>query len=446
MMQEHELHTDLTVVGSGMAGLASACFAADRGFSVSLVGRMGATGFSSGLLDLLGAFPGEGFRGNPWQALQELETRFPRHPLNKVEAGKIAYALERFCEVLAGQGLGYKGFRESNVLVPTQLGTVRPAYRVPHTMWTGIEAFHQGRPCLLLDIEGMKDFDAEGMASSLAGSWPKARSDCICVPGFGLSREAPPLLLAYSLENGQVLREVASSVASRLKPSEVAGFPAVLGVHQPDRIMEKLQDMIGAPVFEVPTMPNTVPGTRIGEAFRSYFLPGERIRFLVPGRIHRAREQVDGDFRLEVEDGVEQRLLRSSAVILASGRFLAQGLQGGREKILEPLFDLPVAQPKSRSEWHSPELFDPAGHGADWAGLETDSCFRPVDQLKRPLCRGLFVAGSILAHADWTRFKCGAGMCISSAFQAVECAASYLSSPELRKPRSKQRTGLGLLP
>ena len=37
----------------------------------------------------------------------------------------------------------------------------------------------------------------------------------------------------------------------------------------------------------------------------------------------------------------------------------------------------------------------------------------------RPAFKLLFVAGSILAHQDWMRMKCGSGLAIATAYGAV---------------------------
>jgi glycerol-3-phosphate dehydrogenase subunit B len=39
----------------------------------------------------------------------------------------------------------------------------------------------------------------------------------------------------------------------------------------------------------------------------------------------------------------------------------------------------------------------------------------------------LFAAGSILAHQDWMRMKCGSGLAIATAYAAVEGVAHELS-------------------
>jgi len=52
--------------------------------------------------------------------------------------------------------------------------------------------------------------------------------------------------------------------------------------------------------------------------------------------------------------------------------------------------------------------------------VDIDDCFRPLDGSEDPAFERLFAAGSILAHQDWKRMKCGSGLAISSAYKAVE--------------------------
>jgi glycerol-3-phosphate dehydrogenase subunit B len=85
---------------------------------------------------------------------------------------------------------------------------------------------------------------------------------------------------------------------------------------------------------------------------------------------------------------------------------------------------LPVYQPQQRDQWHRAEFFDLRGHPANRAGLEVDRSFRPLDTSGRPAFDKLHAAGSILAHQDWMRMKCGAGLAVATAFDAVEAFAA----------------------
>ena len=135
------------------------------------------------------------------------------------------------------------------------------------------------------------------------------------------------------------------------------------------------------------------------------------------------KTQPNGGFLLGVGDQgshtIEQ-VIDTRAVLLAGGRFLGMGLHAGRKKIREPLFDLPVFQPEDRALWHDDDFFTPHGHPINQAGLEIDDHFRPVGPDRKPAYKNLFAAGAILAHQDWMRQKCGAGLAIATAYGAVK--------------------------
>jgi glycerol-3-phosphate dehydrogenase subunit B len=114
-------------------------------------------------------------------------------------------------------------------------------------------------------------------------------------------------------------------------------------------------------------------------------------------------------------------------VILATGRFLSGGLTAERTGLREPLFDLAVAQPPTRADWHRDDCFDPRGHAINRAGVLVDDDFRPLDATGAPVHGRLFAAGSILAGQDWVRQRCGAGLAIATAWRAVEGVARTLS-------------------
>jgi glycerol-3-phosphate dehydrogenase subunit B len=56
------------------------------------------------------------------------------------------------------------------------------------------------------------------------------------------------------------------------------------------------------------------------------------------------------------------------------------------------------------------------------AGLEVDDRFRPLDKDGSPV-PGVFAAGSVLAHQDWMREKCGSGLALATAYRCAQEAA-----------------------
>jgi glycerol-3-phosphate dehydrogenase subunit B len=114
------------------------------------------------------------------------------------------------------------------------------------------------------------------------------------------------------------------------------------------------------------------------------------------------------------------------AVVLATGRFTGRGLTADRGQVHESILGLPVHQPSSREAWHQHDFLDPSGHAINRAGLRVDDAWRPLDAGGKPAWPRLFAVGSILAHQDWMRSKCGSGLAIATAWAAMDQVALAL--------------------
>ena len=422
---------DLAVIGAGMSGMAAALFAARRGLSVVLVGSTGHIRFASGYLDLLGAHPIEERRWceDPWSAIEALRFDLPKHPLARIETPVIRAALGEYFLFLEEAGLPYARHDERNLETITPLGTTKRTYAVPQTMWTGVKALEERRPCLLVDFEGMKEYSAVQIAGMLGERWPGLRTVRIRFPGTGRMSRVYTRHVAQAMELEETRQQVADAVRPHLGDARVVGFPAVFGVQGTLVLTGSLPEAVGMPVFEIPTLPASMPGLRLTEAFGS-MLPGMGVRPLLQRRVLAVRGAGGADFDLEVGADSVQETIRARGAVLATGRFLGKGLFADRERIREAVFDLPVRQPDTRSDWHSRDLLDPRGHPVNQAGVEVDSAFRPVDGGDRPVYPNLHACGSILAHQDWMRMKCGSGLAIATAYRAVEafCASRQSKS------------------
>ena len=117
-------------------------------------------------------------------------------------------------------------------------------------------------------------------------------------------------------------------------------------------------------------------------------------------------------------------------MILASGRFRGKGLLAEGKKISETIFNIPVIQPDEREKWYRKRFLDVRGHPINRSGIVTDTFQRPIDRDGSVFSENLFAAGAILAHQDWTREKCGSGVAVSTAFNAVN---SFLKLEEFKR-------------
>ncbi len=416
---------DLMVIGAGLAGLAAASFAAERGLSVVLVGGGGGLDFSSGLFDLLGVYPpAEGARRqDPWQAMAELARYRPQHPYARLRPAYIRQALEQMASRLGTAGLPYVGLWERNLEVPTFAGTLKTTYLVPHTIWPGVLACRQKQPCLLVDFPRLKDYSARQMVEVLGDKWPGLRSARVEFPAE--RGELYPENAAWALHRPETRQRLAQEIKPLLGDARAVGFPALLGVDQTMLVQGHLAEMLGVPVFEVPMPPPSLAGLRLREAFQRIFA-AKPVSFHWQKRVLAVETLPSGGFRFQVGVNSPQWKVSARGALLAGGRFLGQGLVADRHHITEPLFGLPVTQPDGRGLWHRPDFWHPAGHGINRAGLEIDDSFRPLAAPGRPAFARLFAAGTILAHQDWMREKCGAGLAIATARAAVD---AFCDSP-----------------
>jgi glycerol-3-phosphate dehydrogenase subunit B len=417
---------DVAVVGAGLAGMSAAVFAANRGLRVVQVGNAGALLFSSGLLDLLAVHPIEEGRtwSEPWAGFAALARDLPHHPYAKLEAAKVRAAFVELIAALDAAGLAYTAPGERNHELLTGVGTPKSTYCLPRSMHAGAAAFAAGAPCLLVDFEGLREYSAKALAASAAARWPGVRTLRLAFPAPGIAGEAYAAHIALVLEERVARGRLADLVRPHLGDARAVGLPAVLGIMGSARAAACLTEALDVPVFEVPTMPTSVPGLRLKNALeRAVAARGVERR--VHGRVVAIGRSGDR-FELSVAATPAPATLRARGVILATGRFMGRGLEASRTRVREPLLDLYVAQPATRSDWHQADPFDARGHALNRAGLEVDGGFRACDARGAVVHPRLCAVGTILAHHDWARMKCGAGLAIGTAAAAVACLAGEL--------------------
>jgi glycerol-3-phosphate dehydrogenase subunit B len=420
----HLQRFDVAIIGAGIAGMSAALFARERGLSCIQVGGSGGILFASGLLDLMGVHPAGERRTwrDPFAALAALAQDEPAHPLARVDAASIRAALESFVAALATTGLPYAPLGEGNRSVLTSLGTIKTTFGVPRSMAAGAEALDARSPCLLVDFRGLREFSARQIVGTLAGGWPGLRHRRIEFPGSGAAAELYAAHLARSLETHAVREQVIGLVRPLVSDAHAVGFPAVLGLARSADVHAAFEAGLGVPVFEIPTMPTSVPGLRLQAALEA------AVAMCGVRRVSRVDVQTlafaANDYAtLELGDdpnGERGERVVARAVVLATGRFSGRGLVGDRDRIREPLLGLPVEQPPSREDWHRRDFHDPAGHAIHRAGLTVDHAWRPLDGTGTPAWPRLVAVGSILAKQDWIRAKCGSGLAIATAWAAID--------------------------
>ena len=411
----------LMVIGAGMAGSAAALFAARRGISTVQAGLTGETLYASGLFDLYGVAHGSTREliDDPWQGLKQLKQDHPKHPICRLSTRQIRSAMDVLTSFLGDAGHPYAGYPNKNVRLITPVGTIKRTFRVPVTMWAGVQALEEKAPCLIVDIQGLRGFSAAQIVSTLKPSWPELKAASIDLPWENRLGPKYAEHIARGLEVEAARRELADTIRPHLGKANYVGLPAILGIHITETVRKDLNQMLGVPVFEIPTMPPAVSGTRLKEAFDIH-MPQLGVKSFYHHTVHTIDRRADGRFVLEVGRTAPETTVVADNVLLATGRFLGKGLVAERKGIREALMDLPVRQPEDRSCWHRASFLDPKGHAINLCGIEVDDRFRPVNPDVQAVYENLYAAGSILAHQDWIRTKSGTGLAVATAYGAIE--------------------------
>ena len=415
---------DVAVIGAGLAGMAAAVFAGNRGLRTVQIGNAGALLYSSGLFDLMGVHPIEALRSwsDPWAAMAAVAHDIPDHPYAKLKAIALREAFLEIWRALDAVGLAYTRPGDCNIEVVTSLGTVKNTYCLPQTMATGAAAFAERTPTLLVDFEGLREYSARGIAATLAHLWRGLRTLRLAYPPAGVAGETYAAHIARSLELAENRARLVELIQPHLKEARAVGLPAVLGLCRTSVIAAEMSRGLGVPVFEIPTMPTSVPGLRLKDALERA-VAARHVTRIVQSRVTGVTANAE-TFDLCLDAGRSSTpSVRARNLVLATGRFMGGGLVADRSTIREPLMNLPVAQPASRNAWHSADLLDPRGHAVNRAGLEVDEHFRPQDAAGNKVHPRLFAIGAILGHHDWKRMKCGAGVAIGTAAAAARAIA-----------------------
>ena len=414
---------DLIVIGAGLAGMAATAFAVERGLKTAEISlTAGEMPFASGLLDLLGVHRVEQQNQwlDPWAGIAALIHDRPQHPYARVGIENIRNGMRKFLTILERAGLRYRGWPEQNSLLATCAGTSKITYQAPETMWPGVIGLKEKRPTLIVDFEGMKDFSAVQMVQTLSSRWPGLRARRLKFPDTLQGAELQNVFMAEALRSSQVRSALADVIGPVLEDAELVGMPAIFGTQDPEVVAADLERQLGVPVYEIPTMPPSVPGLRLKKAMEQELLRQGAV--ISSGRRAMGINSVGDRFvSVVLEAGRWQETLKARGVVLATGRFLGGGLVAARSGIREPLLGLPVHQPERRQDWHCTRFLDPAGHPINQAGLEVDDLLRPLGNNGKTAYENIFAAGSVLAHQDWKRMKCGAGLAIATAYGAVQC-------------------------
>jgi glycerol-3-phosphate dehydrogenase subunit B len=413
---------DTVVVGAGLAGLVAALRLTEQGQRVLVVARgVGATHLAPATIDVLGYVNGARVE-SPSASLESLVAVEPAHPYARVGASRVAAALAWF-SAHTGK-LGYSGSLDANMLLPTAIGVPKPATLAPRTMSGG--DLRSGGRFVFVGFKGFKDFHPALLADNLGQALLPAP-----ITARSLELDLPPSrrgdlsgrVMAGRFDSEELSDWLGGALDGRIEADERVGVPAVLGLRSANDVWQGLEARLGRTVFEIATLPPSIPGIRLFDALAQQ-LREAGTRIVLGVRAVGARTNAGRIEAIDVANATGSVSHPTGAVVLASGGFASGGLELDSFGVTrETVFDLPlIGIPAVDRVRFAPGYFDEQPLAT--AGVATDDRMRPVNAAGDPVYSNLHAAGAILGGAVPWKEKSGSGISVATGFAAAEAIAT----------------------
>ncbi len=411
-------HCDVLIIGAGLAGLIAAWQLSNRGIKTHVITKgWGATYLHTGCIDVLGYHPVNNLEPleSPREGIIRLIHENTQHPYALVGEEVIEAGLNEFLELCNKEGYPFLGSIDSNYLLPTAMGAIRPTCLVPTTMVNG--DLRKKEQMIIVGFSQFRDFYPELVAENLSSMGNLARSVSLDVKALHNLRWINPVKLAQCFENEEFCEEIIKILRPKLSNASRIGFPAVLGIRKTNEIVQRLENELDIKVFEVPTIPPSIPGIRLHHMLVRAIEQNN-------GRIYSGMDV----FSAQSEDAYITKVWSKAAArskchiaskyILATGGILGGGFICDPDKrIREPIFGLPIEIPKDPNHWLEYEFLSPTGHKIFRSGVRVNHTFQPLDENGNIIYKNLYAIGTLLGQCDVLREYSFEGVALSTGYR-----------------------------
>jgi glycerol-3-phosphate dehydrogenase subunit B len=428
------IREDVIVIGGGLAGSMAALEAADSDASVRLITHKKSTlRHASGLIDVLGYLDAEEPVADPFAAISELPDD---HPYSIAGEAAIRDGLARFD---AAVGDTYQGdHTDSNALLPTFGGAVKPTARYPDAAAAGLAS--DSRDMLVVGFEELTEYNAGMLADHLAAADVPFAVDGVELnfPGeyandSRVTRFAKRLDADEDVDhNGRTMgarQALAEAVEPHLGDAERVGFPAFLGDDHAADVRADLERALGVAVFEIPMGPPSFPGMRLADQLK-HAVDEAGVRISAGNPV--VGYETDGDELDAVVVDSKGREVPHYAeeFILATGGLVGKGIDSERDgTVEEPIFDCHIPHSDDRYDWFDQEAFgdQPFAH----FGVRIDEGMRPLDADGNPEFPNLRAAGAVVGGTDTVTEKSQSGLSLTTGVVAGQRASDQAAKREV---------------
>jgi glycerol-3-phosphate dehydrogenase subunit B len=409
------LHFDAVVIGTGTAGLVAGARLAQSGARVCVLARgIGSTHLAPGTIDVLG-YTTKRVR-SPVKGIARLAAERTDHPYALLGGELVAESLGWFTRTVATgpyERYAYAGGIEHNLRLPTALGALKPSALAPSTFVAG-DSPGLKRVCIV-GTPALRDFHAGLCAANLLAAGIDARAATL---DLRVERaDVSALGIARRFDDPRWRAEFCAGLSPLLRAEQHVGMPAVLGLHDPAVVLSDLERRLGRRVFEIPTLPPSVPGIRLYEILRAA-LRAARGRHVLGAEVVSCER--DGDRLVSVSARAAGHDARYSAdwFVLAAGGVASGAIElDSRWVTHERVLGLPLAGVPRKDE--------PRFVGSYLAEQPMARVGVAVDgDLRAQGMTNVLVAGAALPGAVPWREGSGEGIALASGYRVAQVVAA----------------------
>lgn len=406
---------DCIVVGAGLSGLTAAHVLASHGMrSVVLAKGDGSLYLGGTTVDVLGYAPD--LVASPAKRLPALLSERPDHPYARAGTDVLGQSVD-WLKSLASNTAGNL---DENMLLATAVGVPKPTALAAESVAAG--DLRGGGSYVFCGFRVLKDFFPDYLADNLTkasvGTELSARSVWIDAAPSG-EADVGGVALARALENPGYRAEVIAGLRGRVESSERVGFPAVLGLDAAEQVRGEMSDVLGATIFEVASLPPSVPGIRLYRAMRRS-LANHGCRITMGASVAGARATNGRVDALRVDLVNRVREMNTGYVVLATGGVATGGIElDSYWRMRETVLGLPISYlPPAGEDRFAPEYF--ADHPIGRAGVAVDDAMRPLGPSGDPVFENVRVVGATVGGAESWKEKSGNGIGLATGFAAAK--------------------------
>ncbi|RMB57512.1 glycerol-3-phosphate dehydrogenase subunit GlpB [Tessaracoccus antarcticus] len=414
------------VVGAGMAGLVSAIRLRQAGMDVTLVTQgIGGIQLGQGTIDVLGYVP-ERVLGQPLAAVTAYGNAHPHHPYAILSADDVRAGVEFLRALLPDT---FVGDLERNYLLPTAIGALRPTALPQVTMAEG--ECTPGKQMVFVGLRQLKDFWPELVAGNVArtelpgGGRVSTRAAWLDLPARANEVDSTPLYYARAMDDPAYRKRFVDALRRVVEPGETVGLPGVLGLADRGAFAD-ITAQLGQPVFEISTIPPSVPGMRLNDAL-TRLAKDARVKVVLGSQVLCAN--IDGGRIRSLTVGTTGRPTEYAGehFVFAPGGFESGGIElDSYMKVSEPTLGLPLWVPEGDLVVADHNAAQPLFS----VGVRFDHDMRVLDTAGDTVHENLHVAGGILAGASRWQEKSGDGIALASAVRAADAILESVQNLE----------------